>query len=26
MIEPPELPSDEGRNNAHIASTSVRLY
>jgi len=27
MINPPELPmDDEARNEAHIASTSVRLY
>jgi len=26
MIHPPELPiNDEGRNDAHIASTGVRL-
>jgi len=27
MINPPELPiNDEARNEAHIASTGVRLY
>jgi len=27
MINPPELPiDDEARNEAHIASTGVRLY
>jgi len=27
MINPPELPiEDEARNEAHIASTGVRLY
>jgi len=26
MINPPELPIDEARNEAHIASTGVRLY
>jgi len=27
MVNPPELPvSDDARNDAHIASTGVRLY
>jgi len=26
MINPPELPNDEAQNDAHRASTDVRLY
>jgi len=26
MINPPELPNDEARNDAHIASTGVQFH